>query len=381
MDSKALLLNREVTTVWLTLRTLQVAAVGAGLWTVVINPMPQWRVPPSLHILSTVLIASSFVLSWLLDEIAPSAFQYSALLTYGSIVTYVASSHFLHRQQASLIPVVGEWITLWATISGAAAITIPVELLSHVLGRQSQHPSLPWATLAPTLPLLAFTGIHVFYLINRALTSGTISATHANLPPPRYLIPTFASAFLSAVFISKLGFAIGSSWTDLAVSTLLYIGCMKGIPSGAIDVPTRTGATRTLRTYLKVIMENEESRKIFYFLMVNLAYMVIQLLWGFWTNSLGLVSDAIHMFFDCLSVGGELATVVCKKEVPIADSSDATVGLMASVMANWPPNESFTYGYGRIETISGFANGIFLILISIFIAFEAVQRIIDPPEM
>lgn len=58
-----------------------------------------------------------------------------------------------------------------------------------------------------------------------------------------------------------------------------------------MDVPTRTGATRTVRTYLKVIMENDESRKIFYFLMVNLAYMVIQLLWGFWTNSLGLVSD------------------------------------------------------------------------------------------
>lgn len=66
---------------------------------------------------------------------------------------------------------------------------------------------------------------------------------------------------------------------------------------------------------------------------------------------------------------------------------------MASIMATWPPNESFTYGYvhpsrlangfadrlnlsryGRIETISGFANGIFLILISIFIVFEAVQR-------
>ena len=30
--------------------------------------------------------------------------------------------------------------------------------------------------------------------------------------------------------------------------------------------------------------------------------------------------------------------------------------------------------YGRIETLSGFANGIFLILISIFIIFEAIQR-------
>lgn len=55
--------------------------------------------------------------------------------------------------------------------------------------------------------------------------------------------------------------------------------------------------------------------------------------------------------------------------------------------------------YGRIETLSGFANGIFLILISIFIVFEAIERMcaflgicphiriltlsgsLDPPEM
>ena len=79
---------------------------------------------------------------------------------------------------------------------------------------------------------------------------------------------------------------------------------------------------------------------------------------------------AIHMAFDCMAIG---------------------VGLFASVMATWDPNERFTYGwvrnfqyienihdpgssYGRIETLSGFANGIFLILISIFIVFEAIQR-------
>ncbi|KAG6864619.1 hypothetical protein C0991_008240 [Blastosporella zonata] len=50
-------------------------------------------------------------------------------------------------------------------------------------------------------------------------------------------------------------------------------------------------------------------------------------------------------------------------------------------MATWEPNERFTYGYARIETLSGFANGIFLILISIFIIFEAIQRLLDPPEM
>ena len=75
------------------------------------------------------------------------------------------------------------------------------------------------------------------------------------------------------------------------------------------------------------------------------------------------------------------------------DCMAIAVGLFASIMATWAPNERFTYGlvhlataytpynlffsfrYGRVETLSGFANGIFLILISIFIIFEAIQRL------
>jgi zinc transporter 5/7 len=72
--------------------------------------------------------------------------------------------------------------------------------------------------------------------------------------------------------------------------------------------------------------------------------MFVQMAYGIWTNSLGLISDcklfllllvtryssdelstysAIHMFFDCLALA---------------------MGLFASVMANWPSNEVFTYG-------------------------------------
>lgn len=71
-------------------------------------------------------------------------------------------------------------------------------------------------------------------------------------------------------------------------------------------------------------------------------------------------SKAIHMFFD---------------------NAALALGLFASVMANWPQDNIFTYGYSRVETLSGFANGLFLMLISIFILFEAVQRLLDPPEM
>ena len=55
--------------------------------------------------------------------------------------------------------------------------------------------------------------------------------------------------------------------------------------------PPRTPASRLLKAYLKTILANPESRKIFYFLMLNLSFMFVQMLYGVWTNSLGLISD------------------------------------------------------------------------------------------
>jgi hypothetical protein len=47
----------------------------------------------------------------------------------------------------------------------------------------------------------------------------------------------------------------------------------------------------TARSLLGHILRSPESSKIFYFLLLNLLYMVVQVLWGIWTNSLGLISD------------------------------------------------------------------------------------------
>ncbi|WVQ93508.1 hypothetical protein IAU59_000582 [Kwoniella sp. CBS 9459] len=114
------------------------------------------------------------------------------------------------------------------------------------------------------------------------------------------------------------------------------------------------------RPHLQTILNTPTSSKIFYFLLLNLAYMFVQMVYGVFTNSLGLISDAIHMLFDCLGLA---------------------VGLWASVAATWKPDGRYTFGYSRVETLSGFANGCFLILISIFIIFEGIQRVLDPPEM
>lgn len=87
--------------------------------------------------------------------------------------------------------------------------------------------------------------------------------------------------------------------------------------------------------------------------------MTVQAFYGYVTDSLGLLSDSIHMFFDCVALG---------------------VGLFAAVASKWPPSERFPYGFGKIETLSGFANGVFLMLISVEIMFEAFERIIEGRE-
>jgi len=72
---------------------------------------------------------------------------------------------------------------------------------------------------------------------------------------------------------------------------------------------------------------------------LNFVFMIVQTLYGFLTGSLGLISDSVHMFFDCLALG---------------------VGVCAAVMSKWPSSTRYPYGLGKMDTLAGFANGIFL---------------------
>lgn len=87
------------------------------------------------------------------------------------------------------------------------------------------------------------------------------------------------------------------------------------------------------------ILLEKDSRRISYFMCLNFAFMLVQTLYGFLTGSLGLISDSVHMFFDCLALA---------------------VGVSAAVMSKWPPSARYPYGLGKMDTLAGFANGIFL---------------------
>ncbi|KAL1646377.1 putative zinc transporter msc2 [Diplodia intermedia] len=111
---------------------------------------------------------------------------------------------------------------------------------------------------------------------------------------------------------------------------------------------------------LHSIIVEKDSRRIAYFGCLNLAFMAVQFFYGFVTGSLGLLTDSIHMFFDCAGLA---------------------VGLIAAVMSKWPSNARFPYGYGKVDTLSGFANGIFLILVSFEIILDASERIWEGHEL
>uniref|UniRef100_A0A8D0A938 Zinc transporter n=1 Tax=Sander lucioperca TaxID=283035 RepID=A0A8D0A938_SANLU len=123
---------------------------------------------------------------------------------------------------------------------------------------------------------------------------------------------------------------------------------------------TSQSLPRFIKDSLKQILEEYDSRQIFYFLCLNLAFTFVELFYGVWTNSLGLISDGFHMLFDC---------------------SALVLGLFAALMTRWKATRIFSYGYGRVEILSGFINGLFLMVIAFFVFVESVTRVLDPPNI
>ncbi|MGP4074158.1 cation diffusion facilitator family transporter [Piscibacillus sp. B03] len=89
-------------------------------------------------------------------------------------------------------------------------------------------------------------------------------------------------------------------------------------------------------------------------------FMIIEAVGGFITNSLALLSDAGHMLSDSISLG---------------------IGLLAFTLGERVANYSKTYGYKRFEILAAVFNGVTLVLIALYIFYEAYQRFINPPEV
>ena len=63
------------------------------------------------------------------------------------------------------------------------------------------------------------------------------------------------------------------------------------------------------------------------------------------------------------------------------DCTALVLGLYAALMARWKPTRVFSYGYARVEVLSGFVNGLFLVVVAFFVFYEAMGRLFEPPEI
>lgn len=85
--------------------------------------------------------------------------------------------------------------------------------------------------------------------------------------------------------------------------------------------------------------------------------LVAELIGGFWTNSLALLSDAAHVFMDLFAL---------------------VLSLAAIQLARFPASDTRTYGWHRAEIFASLINGTTLLLIAFGILGEAWSRLIEP---
>src|SRR4051794_18172626 len=95
-------------------------------------------------------------------------------------------------------------------------------------------------------------------------------------------------------------------------------------------------------------------------LAITAVVMVVQIVGAALSGSLALFADAAHM---------------------LTDAAALVIALVASSVAARPANDRRTFGYQRAEVFGARANGIILIVLSVWVAVEGIQRLVHPGDV
>lgn len=93
---------------------------------------------------------------------------------------------------------------------------------------------------------------------------------------------------------------------------------------------------------------------------LTVAFMIVEVVGGLWTGSLALLADAAHM---------------------LTDAGGLVLALVAIRFSERPATPQNTYGYVRMEVLSALANAVVLLLLTIYIFYEAYERFLNPPPI
>jgi cobalt-zinc-cadmium efflux system protein len=99
---------------------------------------------------------------------------------------------------------------------------------------------------------------------------------------------------------------------------------------------------------------NENLRTAF---LLNLSFTIIEIIGGFWTNSIAILSDAVHDLGDSISLG---------------------LAWHFNRLSSRGRTATDTYGYRRYALLGGLITGIVLVAGLAFVVWHAVARLLDP---
>lgn len=101
-------------------------------------------------------------------------------------------------------------------------------------------------------------------------------------------------------------------------------------------------------------------KRVFIAIILNVMIVVLQLIYGFVSNSISLLTDALHNLQDVVSL---------------------IIALIAIMIVQKLPTKEMTFGFLRSEALAGFVNSLFLILAILTVIFFSVERLLNPQEV
>src|SRR5580693_5865230 len=102
------------------------------------------------------------------------------------------------------------------------------------------------------------------------------------------------------------------------------------------------------------------SRRLLIALFILGTFTVVEAVGGYLANSIALLAEAAHM---------------------LADSASLVLAVVALRVSRRPADARRTYGHRRYQPLAAFVNGQVLLLLTVWVVYEAIQRLVQRPEV
>jgi cobalt-zinc-cadmium efflux system protein len=123
------------------------------------------------------------------------------------------------------------------------------------------------------------------------------------------------------------------------------------------DAVSRDGVEHEDHGHAHIPSERKVTRPLIIAFTITICFAVFELVGGWLSGSLGLMSDSGHMFTDALALA---------------------LSLGAAIISTRESTDRQTFGFLRVEIVVALVNGIALMAISAFILYESYQRYLTP---